>query len=69
VKKKSNDKYKNTIFIHWVHEARLIGLQRSIHEIHNDIFKNTEHSIIRLIVGHQNNPNQGRKSGTRAGGA
>ena len=57
VKKSSNDKYQNTIFIHWVHEARLTGLKRSIHEIHNDIFKNTEHSQIRLVVGDQNNPN------------
>ncbi|CAF1684118.1 unnamed protein product, partial [Adineta ricciae] len=57
IKKNFNVKYQNTIFIHWVHETRLTGLKRSIHEIHNDIFKSTEHSNIRLVVGDQNNPN------------
>ena len=57
VKRKNNHKFENTIFIHCVHEARLQGLQRDIHEIHDSFFKNTEHGNIRLVVGHRNNPN------------
>ena len=57
VKRKQNDKFQNTIFIHCVHEARLEGLQRHIHEIHDSFFKNTDHRNIRLVIGHRNNPN------------
>ena len=57
VKRKVNDKFKNTIFIHCVHEARLEGLPRHIHEIHDSFFQKTDHGNIRLVVGHRNNPN------------
>ncbi|CAF3751880.1 unnamed protein product [Rotaria sp. Silwood1] len=52
-----DNKFKNKIFIHCTHEARLEGLKRYIHEIHDDIFKKTDCGDIRLIVGHRNNPN------------
>jgi hypothetical protein len=57
VKRKDNHKFENTIFIHCVHEARLEGLQRHIHEIHDSFFKNTDYGNIRLVVGHRNNLN------------
>ena len=53
----NNDKFKNNIFIHCKHEARLEGLKKYIHEIHDGLFKNTSHGDIRLIVGNRNNPN------------
>jgi len=57
VKRKNNHKFENNIFIHCVHEARLEGLQRHIHEIHDSFFKNTDYGNIRLVVSHRNNPN------------
>lgn len=51
------NKFENNIFIHCTHEGRLKGLKRSIHEIHDEFFKTTNYADIRLIVGHQNNPN------------
>ncbi|CAF4058846.1 unnamed protein product [Adineta steineri] len=57
VKRKNDDKFKNTIFIHCIHEARLEGVKRHIHEIHDSYFKSTDHGNIRLVVGHRNNPN------------
>ncbi|CAF4129464.1 unnamed protein product, partial [Rotaria sordida] len=36
---------------------RLEGVKRHIHEIHDDIFKNTNQVEKRLIVDHRNNPN------------
>ncbi|CAF4037931.1 unnamed protein product [Rotaria sordida] len=56
-KKETENKFKSNIFIHCTHEARLEGVQRYIHEIHNSFFKNTDYEDIRLIVGHRNNPN------------
>ncbi len=49
VKRKDNHKFENTIFIHCVHEARLQGLQRQIHEIQDSFFKNTDYGNIRLL--------------------
>ncbi len=54
--KRKDHKFKNTLFIHCKHEARLEGLKRYIHEIDDSIFKNTDFHDIRRIVGHQNNP-------------
>ena len=53
----NKDKFEKNIFIHCKHEARLEGLKRYIHEIHDSFFKNTPHGEIRLIVGNRNNPN------------
>jgi len=55
VKRKDN-KFNSTLFIHCKHEARLAGVKRILHEIHDDIFKNTAFGDIRLIVGNRNNP-------------
>ncbi|CAF4171520.1 unnamed protein product, partial [Rotaria sordida] len=55
--KRKNDKFKNNLFIHVTHEARLKGLAREIHIIHDNHFKNTDYGEIRLIVGFRNNPN------------
>jgi hypothetical protein len=55
--KEKCNQFKNKIFIHCVHESRLRGLAREIHEIHDSFFKNTIYQEIRLIVGHRNNPN------------
>ncbi|CAF2871398.1 unnamed protein product [Rotaria sp. Silwood2] len=58
IKRKEKDyKFNRQIIIHCTHEARFEGLQRHIHEIHDDFFKNTDYGDIRLIVGHRNNPN------------
>ncbi|CAF1290969.1 unnamed protein product [Rotaria sp. Silwood1] len=54
---RNNIKFKNNIFVHVTHEARLKGLAREIHLIHDSHFKNTIHGDIRLIVGYRNNPN------------
>ncbi|CAF4216325.1 unnamed protein product [Rotaria sordida] len=55
--KRKNDKFKNNLFIHVTHEARLKGLAREIHMIHDSHFKNTDYGEIRLVVGFRNNPN------------
>jgi len=55
--KDNDDKFKNSIFIHCIHEARLTDLPRHIHEIHESFFKTNDHGAIRLVVGHLNNPN------------
>ncbi|CAF2816963.1 unnamed protein product [Rotaria sp. Silwood2] len=55
--KRNNDKFKNNLFVHVTHEARLKGLAREIHLIHDSHFKNTIHGDIRLVVGYRNNPN------------
>jgi len=55
VKRKDN-KFKSTLFVHCKHEARLAGVKRNLHKIHDDIFKNTAFGDIRLIVGNRNNP-------------
>ncbi|CAF1172443.1 unnamed protein product [Rotaria sordida] len=39
--KYDDETFRNNIFIHCTHEARLEGTKRHIHEIHDDIFKNT----------------------------
>lgn len=57
VQQTKNDKYKNTIFIHCIHEARFIQLKRHIHDIYNGFFKKDDHDAIRLVIGNQNNPN------------
>ncbi|CAF1504616.1 unnamed protein product [Rotaria sp. Silwood1] len=54
---RNNDKFKKNFFIHITHEARLKGLAREIHMIHDNHFKNTDKAEIRLIVGFRNNPN------------
>ncbi|CAM4819703.1 unnamed protein product [Rotaria magnacalcarata] len=56
VKRKDN-KFKQNLFVHFTHEARLKGLAREIHMIHDSYFKNTIHGEIRLVVGYRNNPN------------
>jgi len=56
VQRKDN-KFKNNLFVHCTHEARLKGLAREIHTIHDSYFKNTHRGNIRLIVGYRNNPN------------
>jgi len=55
VKRKDN-KFNNTLFVHCKHEARLAGVKRHLHEIHDHIFKETDFGDIRLIVGNRNNP-------------
>ncbi|CAF1334191.1 unnamed protein product [Rotaria sp. Silwood1] len=54
---RNNDKFKKNFFIHITHEARLKGLAREIHMIHDNHFKNTDKAEIRLVVGFRNNPN------------
>ncbi|CAF1210977.1 unnamed protein product [Rotaria sordida] len=55
--KQKDNKFKNNIFIHCTHEARLEGVKRVIYEIHDHFFKNTDYGDIRLIVDYRNNPN------------
>jgi hypothetical protein len=54
--KRKDNKFSSTLFVHCKHEARLAGVKRNLHKIHDDIFKNTAFGDIRLIVGHRNNP-------------
>jgi hypothetical protein len=54
--KRKDQKFNNTLFIHCKHEARLEGVKRHIHEIHDNIFKDTDFRDIRLVVGNRNNP-------------
>ena len=54
-------KFLHNLFIHCKHEARLDGIAREIHTIHDSFFKNTPSAIIRLIVGHRNNLNTERE--------
>jgi len=56
VKRKDN-KFKKNLFVHCKHEARLQGLAREIHTIHESYFKTTDFGNIRLVVGYRNNPN------------
>ncbi|CAF2875228.1 unnamed protein product [Rotaria sp. Silwood2] len=56
VTRKSN-KFKSNLFVHVTHAARLKGLAREIHVIHDSHFKNTMYGDIRLVVGYRNNPN------------
>ncbi|UJR29591.1 hypothetical protein I4U23_010808 [Adineta vaga] len=55
--KQNNEKFTNTIFIHFIHEARLKDVRRDVHRIHDNLFKNTPNEDIRLIAGHRNSPN------------
>ena len=54
---RKDDKFKKNLFVHFTHEARLKGLAREIHRIHDSYFKDTIHGNIRLVVGYRNNPN------------
>ncbi|CAF2845127.1 unnamed protein product [Rotaria sp. Silwood2] len=54
---RNNEKFKTNLFLHVTHEARLKGLAREIHMIHDSHFKNTDKGEIRLVVGFRNNPN------------
>ncbi|CAF3989633.1 unnamed protein product [Rotaria sordida] len=55
--KRNNNKFKNNLFVHVTHEARLKGLAREIHMIHDSFFKDTSYANIRLVVGHRIDPN------------
>ncbi|CAF1374247.1 unnamed protein product [Rotaria sordida] len=55
--KRNNNKFKNNLFVHVTHEARLKGLAREIHMIHDSFFKDTSYADIRLVVGHRIDPN------------
>ncbi len=55
--KQKPDKFKNTIFMHCIHEGRFEGMKRDIHEIHNSFFKDALSKETRLLVGNRNNPN------------
>ncbi len=54
---KQNDKFKNVIFIHPTYEGRFKGMKQDIHEIHDDVFKNTLTNEFRLVVGNRNKYN------------
>ncbi|CAF4776090.1 unnamed protein product, partial [Rotaria sp. Silwood2] len=53
----NNNKFQNNVFVHVTHEARLKGLAREIHQIHDKHFNSTIYGDIRLIVGYRNNRN------------
>jgi hypothetical protein len=54
--KQKDHKFNNTLFVHCKHEARLEGVKRHLHEIHDHIFKETDFGDIKLIVDNRNNP-------------
>ena len=47
----------NSIILHYTHEKRFSHYKRSIHQIWNDAFSNTQIQTTKLIVGNRNNPN------------
>jgi len=47
----------NKLIIHYTHEARFASYKADIHQIWNQIFKNTPVMNTKLIIGHQNNRN------------
>ncbi|CAF1351140.1 unnamed protein product [Rotaria sordida] len=55
--KRNNNKFKNNLFVHVTHEARLKGLAREIHMIHDSFFKDASYADIRFIIGHRIDPN------------
>lgn len=57
VKEEEKPPVGRRLFYHCTHEARLAGLRREIHGIHQQFFNHTPNQDIRLIIGHRNNPN------------
>ena len=47
----------NSIFLHYTHEKRFSHYKRTIHQLWNDTFHNTDVQTTKLLVGSRNNPN------------
>ncbi|CAF1496417.1 unnamed protein product, partial [Adineta steineri] len=54
--KNKKKKLKRLLFLHTIHEKRLISLKRDIHKIYNSTFYDTTVNGVQLIVGNRNNP-------------
>lgn len=44
-------KYGDRIIIHYTHERRFQRIKKAMHKLHDDFFKNTSVSEVKLIVG------------------
>lgn len=48
--------YKNRLFIHYKHEKRFQSMKRDMHQVYDNVFKNTSVMDVRLFVGNRNGP-------------
>ncbi|CAF3044868.1 unnamed protein product [Rotaria socialis] len=60
-KQNKQNKFVNTLFLHYTHEKRLHSLKHDIHNIYSEIFQDTLAINLRLIVGHRNHRNTGHE--------
>ena len=49
--------YADRLIIHDTHEKRFHSFKRQMHQVYEDVFKNTPAMTIKLIVGSRNRPN------------
>jgi hypothetical protein len=47
----------NSIFLHYTHEKRFSHYKKTIHQLWNDTFHNTDVQTTKMLVGSRNNPN------------
>ncbi|CAF4900077.1 unnamed protein product [Rotaria socialis] len=60
-KQNKQNKFANTLFLHYTHEKRLHSMKRQIHKIFSETFQDTLAMNLRLIVGHRNHRNIGHE--------
>ncbi|CAF1625950.1 unnamed protein product [Adineta ricciae] len=58
---KKPSKWDNNLIIHYTYENRLAHYKKDIHQIRNDLFRQTAVTQTRLIVGTRNNPNLAKR--------
>ncbi len=51
---KNETNYGDKLFIHYTHEKRFHSFKRDMHQVYDDIFKNTNAMDLKLIVGNCN---------------
>lgn len=52
-----NTKWSEKIIIHYMHEARFMNYKKLVHQLWDQIFKDTPVMESKLIIGNRNNPN------------
>jgi hypothetical protein len=57
IRLRQKSKWVDNLIIHYKHEARLASYKKDIHQLWNQIFKNTPFMNTKLIIGHRNSPN------------
>jgi hypothetical protein len=62
IKKEQKQKpYEENLIIHYTHEKRLHDFKRDMHQVYDDVFKNTPVSDVKLIVGNRNRRNASKE--------